>query len=135
MKVFVSYADADADLGKRVGDALRASGFQAWDISLVFPGDNLGTELGEALEESNAMVVLLTPNALRSPNVTLEIGFALVNKSYKGRVIPVVATPPEQLPKEEISWILNRFQMVQLPEVDQDGEGIQRIAKAQQAAA
>src|SRR5438132_5424756 len=125
MKVFISHADADADLGKRVGDELRASGFQAWDISLVFPGDNLGTELGKALEESNAMVVLLTPNAVKSPNVTLEIGFALSNMNYKGRVIPVVAAPPEQLPREEIPWILNRFQMIQLPEADRDGEGIQ----------
>src|SRR2546427_13069892 len=104
MKVFISHATTDTDLAKRIIDGLKASGFQVWDPSEVLPGDNWGAKLGEALEDSDAMVVLLTPNSLKSPNVTSEVGFALGNRNYKGRIIPVLAAPPNQLPREELPW-------------------------------
>ena len=138
MKVFISHADADADLAKRVADTLKKSGFQVWDAgdnSQVLPGDNWGEKLAQALEESNAMVILLTPNSVKSPNVTYELSFALGNRNYEGRVIPVLAVPPEQLPMDQIPWILGRFQMIHLPDEERDGQAIQQIAYALRAAA
>ena len=72
MKVFISYAPVDAELARRVADVLKAAGFQVWDNSQVLPGDNWGAKLAEALQDSEAMVVLLTPNSLRSPNIQFE---------------------------------------------------------------
>src|ERR1041385_7394649 len=116
MKVFISHSATDASLAKHVADALIESGFEVWDdTSQVLPGDNWGEKLAQALEESTAMIVLLTPNSVKSPNVTFELGFALGNRDYKGRVIPVLAATPEQLPIEQIPWVLRRFQMIRLP--------------------
>src|SRR5438105_12167741 len=129
MKVFISHAAADIDLAKHVADTLRQSGFQVWDAgdtSQVLPGDNWGEELAQALKESSAMVILLTPNSVKSPNVTFELGFALGNLDYKGRVIPVLAAPPEQLPMDQIPWVLRRFQMIRLPGGERGGKPIQR---------
>ena len=134
MKVFISYASVDSELARRVADVLRASGFQVWDNSQILPGDNWGAKLAEALQDSEAMVVLLTPNSLRSPNIQFEVGYALGNKDYKDRVIPVIAAPPDQLPNEDIPWVLNRFQVIHLKDEDRDGEGLQRIAQVLQAA-
>ena len=134
MKVFISYAPVDAELARRVADVLRASGFQVWDNSQILPGDNWGAKLAEALQDSEAMVVLLTPNSLRSPNIQFEVGYALGNRDYKDRVVPVIAAPPEQLPDEDIPWVLNRFQVIHLNDEDRDGEGLQRIAHVLQAA-
>ena len=130
MKVFISHAFADNDLARRVAEALRSSGFQVWDESQVLPGDNWGEKLGEALRESEAMVILLTPDSLQAPNVTYELGYALGKKDFKGRVVPVLAAPPEQLPRENIPWVLRKFHMINLAE-----EGLQRIAQALEEAA
>jgi hypothetical protein len=138
MKVFISHSDADADLAKRVADTLKRSGFQVWDAgdnSQVLPGDNWGEKLAQALEESSAMVILLTPNSVKSPHVTHELSFALGNTNYKGRVIPVLAAPPEQLPMDQIPWILGHFQMIRLLDEERDGKAIQQIADALLAAA
>jgi hypothetical protein len=138
MKVFISHSDADSDLAKRIADRLKTSGFQVWDpwnTSQVLPGDNWGEKLAQALEESSAMVILLTPNSVKSPNVTSELSFALGNTNYEGRVIPVLAAPPEQLPMDQIPWILGRFQIIRIPDEERDGQAIQQIADALLAAA
>jgi methylmalonyl-CoA mutase cobalamin-binding subunit len=135
MKVFISHAATDAKLAKRVAHVLREAGFQVWDETHIFPGDNWGTQLAEALQESEAMVVLLTPNSLHSPSLSHEVGYALGKEGYKGRVIPVLAGSPEQLPKEDIPWILQKFHMIHLQDQEKDEEGLRSIAQALQDAA
>jgi TIR domain len=132
MKVFISHASLDAKLAKRVAHVLRAAGFQVWDETQILPGDNWGTQLSAALQESKAMVVLLTPNSLHSPNLSYEVGYALGEEGYKGRVIPVLAGSPEQLPKEDIPWVLYKFSMIHLHNQDQDEAGLKSIAQALQ---
>jgi TIR domain len=134
MKVFISHAATDAKLAKRVAHVLREAGFQVWDETQILPGDNWGTQLAEALQESEAMVVLLTPNSLHSPNLNHEVGYALGNEGYKGRVIPVLAASPEQLPKEDVPWILHKFHIIQLQDQEKDEEGLRSIAQALQEA-
>lgn len=134
MKVFISSSVLDADLAHHISAGLKALGFQVWDPTDLFPGDNWGLKLGEALEESDAMVVLLTPHSLRSTNVTSEVSFALGNQRYNGRVISVLAAPAEQLPYKAIPWILTHFPMIQLEETNGDENGLQKIAQALRAA-
>jgi hypothetical protein len=135
MNVFISHAAADKDLARRVADVLKASGFQVWwDESQVLPGDNWGEKLGQALDTSDAMVVLLTRDSLQSPNVSYEIGYALGKKDYKGRVVPVIAAPPDQLPRDKIPWVLSKFPTVNLGEGGAE-EGLRRIAQVLQEAA
>ena len=134
MKVFISHASTDAKLAKRVAHVLREAGFKVWDDTQILPGDNWGTQLAEALQESEAMVVLLTPNSLHSPNLSHELGYALGNEGYKGRVIPVLTASPEQLPKEDIPWILHKFHMIHLQDQGKDEEGLRSIAQALQEA-
>ena len=135
MKVFISHAVADKDLAGRVAATLKESGFQVWDESQVLPGDNWGEQLGQALRDSQAMVVLLTPQAVQSPNVTLEVGYALGQLAYKGRVVPVIAAPPDQLPRDKIPWVLSKFHTVNLTGAEQEEEGLKRIAQVLQEAA
>jgi len=130
MRVFVSHASTDADLARRVSKTLREAGFQVWDETMIIPGENWGEKLAEALEESDAMVVLLTPDSLRSPNISHEVGYALGKKDYKGRLIPVIAGPIEQLPSENIPWILRKFPAIHLKGQEEDEEGLKKIAQA-----
>lgn len=130
MKVFISHAYSDSKLAQRVAAVLQEAGFQVWDDTQILPGDNWGTKLAEALQESDAMVVLLTPDSIHSPNISYEVGYALGKKDYRGRLIPVITAPPEKFTNGDIPWVLRKFQMIYLSDQDKDEEGLKRIAKA-----
>jgi hypothetical protein len=130
MRVFISHASTDTKLARQVAEILRDAGFQVWDDSQILPGENWGEKLAEALQESEAMVVLLTPNSIRSPNIKYEVGYALGKEYYKGRVISVLAAPPETLAQEDIPWVLHKFRMIHLRDQERDEEGLRRIAQA-----
>jgi len=129
MQVFISHAAADADLAGQIADQLRDCGLEVWDDSRILPGDNWGLKLAEALQTSDAMVVLLTKDSTHSPNVTYEVGYALGSKEYRGRVIPVIAAPPKDPSEKEIPWVLRRFQMVRLAGDDRDHERLKKVAE------
>lgn len=137
MKVFISHAFTDTKLAKRVADTLREAGFQVWDDTRILPGENWAESLGKALDESDAMVVLLTPNAVRSSNIAYEVGYALGKQEYKDRLIPVIAAPSEQFESGEIPWVFNlqQFQMIRVPNPEEDEEGLRKIAQALKAVA
>ncbi len=129
MQVFISHAADDADLAKRIADQLRHCGLEVWTDSRILPGDNWGLKLAEALQTSDAMVVLLTKDSAHSPNVSREVGYALGSKEYRGRVIPVIAAPPREPPEKEIPWVLRRFQMIRLEGDDRDDERLKKLAE------
>ena len=108
MRVFLSYTTADEDFAKQLGSHLSRRGCEVWDPSeQVFPGDNWLLKICEALKESNAMVVLLSPDSIKSEWVRREIEYAIGDRNYEGRVFPVVVRPTDEVP-----WILRKFQIL-----------------------
>ena len=129
MKVFISYAHSDAALAKKIVATLAAAGLEVWDDREILPGDNWAEQVAQALKESEAMVVLLTPEATRSRWVRHEIEYALGEARYSKRLIPVLVGDPADFSQEDIPWILWRFQMIKLTEYDKEEEGIRQIAQ------
>ena len=131
MQVFISHSDSDSPLAARVSKALRKAGLRVWDPEVhILPGDNWPAEVGRALEESDAMVVLLTPNSVSSPHVKAEMAYALGSKSYRNRLIPVAVGGREQLPRSEIPWIIRKLPWVDLPNPDIGDPEVKPIADA-----
>ena len=91
------------------------------------PGDNWGKKVGDALETSDAMVVLLSPDAARSSWVRREIEYALQSRSYEQRLIPVMVRHTEDVP-----WILRKLRWVDME--DDDERGLEEIVAALQEA-
>ena len=134
MKVFVSHTTEDADLARRVGKALEDAGFDVWDAARdVLPGDNWALEAGQALRDADAMVVLLTPAGVRSPFVRADLEYALGEKTFKGRLIPLIVGTPQEITDEELPWILKRLHTVRLERGDE--EGLRRVASLLREAA
>ncbi len=130
-QVFISHSHSDSPLAARVSKALRRAGLQGWDPEVnVIPGDNWAALVGRALEESDAMVVLLTPDAISSPHVKADMAYALGSKSYKNRLIPVAVGGREHLPKNEIPWIVNKLRRVDLPSPEIGDPEVKPIADA-----
>jgi hypothetical protein len=135
MQVFLSYSESDKSLARRVADGLeragRDGGLKVWFAEReILPGQNWAEKIARALKDSEAMVVLLTPDALSSTQVRREIEYALGEETYSHRVIPVIVGPPEQLPSKDIPWILKTFQQVSLPENVRQDKVFKQIVEA-----
>lgn len=130
MKVFISHAYTDTPLVKKVVAGLERAGLEVWDATReILPGDNWADKVARALKESEAMVVLLTPDALRSSWIHWEIQYALGKQSYRNHLIPVLVGDPQELPKEDVPWILRRLHMIDMDEYSEEEEGINQIAQ------
>ena len=99
MRVFLSYAHQDAGVPRHVRSALMQSGLEVSDPDGDhLPGDNWAGEIARAPEHSEAIVVLLTPAAVGSPDMKRNIEYALGAKNYSNRLVPVVVGDPDRFP-------------------------------------
>jgi len=121
-KVFLSHSASERSLAMDLASRLSAAGFRVWHGEEVPPGDNWALAVGKALEDSDAMVVLLSPDAVKSQAVGREIEYALSSPRFKNRLLPVVVKPTLGIP-----WILWRLPMIQLR--DQPGADVDRIVE------
>ena len=107
-KVFISAAASDAPLVRELTAHLEAAGVEAWNQTMqALPGANVSAELGRALDQAEAVIVFVSPAAMKSPWVRREIQFALGEERFQDRLIPVLA---KQTPSEAIPWILRKLQ-------------------------
>lgn len=108
MNVFLSYSHADKKWADTLRSGLIEEGFQIWNpADDVGAGMNLHLEIGKALERADAMIVLLSPDSVSSPSVRSEIDYALSASQFRGRLIPVLVKPTEDVP-----WILQKLQFI-----------------------
>lgn len=131
MKVFISYSHKDEELARRVAAALDEAGMTTWyDQREIMPGDNWAEKIAQGLRESEAMVVLLTPHALDTLSVRREIEFALGEKAYRNRLIPVLVGNPQEFQEEKIPWILKHLHPITLASPSVNQTDLSRITKA-----
>jgi len=129
MRVFLSYTAADEDFARALATQLSRRGCDVWNPNeQLFPGDNWLLTIGQALQESRAMVVLLSPESIKSEWVRRELEYAMGDPNYQGRVFPVLVRPTEKIP-----WILRKFQI--LPANNDPAEVSKRIVSALKEAA
>jgi hypothetical protein len=100
-KVFISYTSHDADLAKRVAEALQDNGIDTWwDAWCITTGDSLRQKIDEGLADCTHFLVLLTQESVTKPWVNQEMDAALVRKlNNQCRFLPVRSNlPASQLP-------------------------------------
>jgi hypothetical protein len=67
MKVFISYTQEDKKYAVLIADRLREAGHEVWyDAWSLRAGDNLIEKINEGLKETDALIVIVSKNALRS---------------------------------------------------------------------
>ena len=136
MKIFISHSQQAKPLARQLIQALKQAGLDVWDDEHdIYLGDNWAKLTGQALEEAEAMVVLLTPDALDSTNVRREVSFALGNKRYANRLIPVLVGIDHTLALENFAWIVRHLKTITITTVFNQEEGINKITQALQAVA
>ncbi|MCY4462708.1 MAG: toll/interleukin-1 receptor domain-containing protein [Albidovulum sp.] len=130
-QVFLSHSHADAPSAAKVASALSTRGLDVLDPDVqLLPSDNWAAGVARALDQSQAMVVLLTPQAVQSKHVMREMEFALGSKRYSHRLIPVFFGDRSQIPEHEIPWIVRRLPWFYLDETGGGDAEVERIASA-----
>lgn len=104
MHVFLSYARADTAQAHDLATRLRKAKIDVWLDDEVAPGANWALEVGRALEEADAIVMLVSPDSVKSPWVQRELEYALTEPRFKDRLLPVVVRPTKDMP-----WVLSRM--------------------------
>ncbi len=108
-KIFLSYSRDDLDMMQHVKDSLTARGLNVWTDEQLQPGSpRWESEIAEAIENSQAMVVILTPSAKSSIWVGREMSYA---EQHGVRIFPLLASGTE---KTSIPMILISTQHVDI---------------------
>ena len=108
--VFLSHGLAEAGLAQELAQALSHEGFHVSEPSTrVLQGGNFAASIASALETADRMVVLLTPNSVKSPLLQNEIAYALKRLRFKDRVVPVITGNIQSYP-----WILRQMNPIHL---------------------
>ena len=138
MKIYISHGASsnDSALADKVFESLAEAGLDVWyDRRDVHPGSDFIDPILQGLSESDAMVVLLTPGALDSAFVRWEIEYALGEKRFKNRLIPVFVGDLEDLASDRIPWILKRLKTITLPNDSKNEEKFEQIVQVLKDAA
>jgi hypothetical protein len=127
MRIFLSHARKDDHLARDLGDRLARAGFAVWmSEEQITPGENWAKKLGKALDDSQFMVILLTPKALESDGLRQNIEFALGSKKYADRVFSVFVGPTLEAGKD-VPWILLKLPHCQVQSSQDFGEVVKEF--------
>jgi len=106
MKVFLTYAAKYKSLAAQLAKQLSAAGIEVLNpYGDIVPGDNWAQKVAEALDESDLMLILVTPGAMQSDSLRNDIDYALSSKKFRGRLMSVNVGPVVSAP-ENVPWIL-----------------------------
>ena len=127
MKLFISQAQKDVGLARELAERLAKAGFKVWNPEEeIAPGDNWAKKIGKALDESELMVILLTPRAMESDWLRQDIEFALGSKKFEGRVFTVFVGPTLEAGKD-MPWILLKLPHVQVESATDFGNAVKKV--------
>ena len=103
-EAFLSHASKDHAKATRLRKMLLAHGVPVWySRHHITGGQQWQDEIGEALARCDWFLLLLTPNAVESKWVRLEVGYALSKSRYDERIIPLLF---KECDCEKLSWTL-----------------------------
>jgi hypothetical protein len=110
---FLSYSRKDKESVEQLENRLKAAGYETWiDIEGIRGGDLWREAIVKAIDQADALLVLLSPNSAKSDNVCTELVLATENKT---RIVPVdISTPPISMPSR-MRYLLAGKQRVKFP--------------------
>jgi hypothetical protein len=108
--VFLSYANADREIVRRVAVGLQAAGIRVWfDESSLKMGSNWVREIERGLDYADFIVFFISPNSVGNSWAQKELQIALHRQVYgKGKtvILPVLLEPAEVSPLlRDIQWL------------------------------
>ncbi|MFP4323626.1 MAG: TIR domain-containing protein, partial [Anaerolineales bacterium] len=109
-KVFISYSRRDTRLVEALARDLKAAGVTVWmDQAGISVGERWSAAIQQALEESYAMVLVVSPDSMASANVEDEFTYFL---DAKKPIVPIMVR------EAKMHYQLNRLQRIDFTRAD-----------------
>lgn len=88
--LFISYSSKDKVFVHKLANDLKQRGLNIWlDSWEMLPGDRLRDRINEAINKSNFILVVLTPNSINSSWVQVELDSAMIRELEKKQVVVI----------------------------------------------
>jgi hypothetical protein len=111
VRIFLSHASSDHEFAGQIAKSLQGAGYDVWwDVEAVSAGDNVAETVGKELNRADAIVALVSPDALRSSYVLKEWEYAFGQQRFAGNLFPIEVKPTKNAP-----WILEKLNMIRAP--------------------
>ena len=109
-EIFLSHASQDQAEARRLRNILVRNGMRVWFSPHHIRGARQWhDEIGAALARCDWFMLLLTPHAVKSMWVKRELSYALIEKRYENRIVPLLF---KKCDFKSLSWTLLQFQIV-----------------------
>jgi hypothetical protein len=109
-ELFLSHAHADRRFLGRLVAMLRSRGIPYWySRTHLIGAQQWHDEIGRALARCDWFLVVLSPQATKSEWVKRELVYALNERRYRGKIVPVLLRSCDY---NRLSWTLGEFQIV-----------------------
>src|SRR5438552_6784627 len=109
-EVFLSHASQDHAKARRLRELLVAHGIPVWFSPHHIRGaQQWQDEIGGALARCTWFMVLLTPHAVKSMWVKRELNYALTERRFEDRIIPLLF---KKCDMRALSWTLPQLQSI-----------------------
>ncbi len=113
-EVFLSHSDQDRSFAADLAEMMRRHGIPVWySRTNVRGGHQWHDEIGAALQRCDWFVLVLSPNAVGSMWVRRELLYALQQRRFDNKIIPILY---QDCAYDELSWTLAQFQMIECGE-------------------
>lgn len=107
MNIFISHASSNLNEAVSIKKHLNNLGFEVWMAAEdIQPGVNFAEEITKSINNSDAVVVLLSPESIASPHVKREVNLTIDTKKF---LIPVLLGKQQDfvstLPEDWKYWL------------------------------
>lgn len=130
MKVFISYAQADREVADSLADKLSQYGLDAWQAEKeVMPGDNWAEKYGQALEEADALVVILSTYSADDSSISKDLKYAISNRKFKDKLITVYRDDPNVINRKDLPWAIKKARNVEIDDYPNSDRAFDKVAR------
>ncbi|ACK72656.1 TIR protein [Gloeothece citriformis PCC 7424] len=113
-EAFLSHSSQDHEFISKLVNELRRHGIPLWySKTNIIGAQQWHDEIGSALRRCDWFLVVLSTNSVKSMWVKRELIFALQQKRFENRIVPILY---ESCDFESFSWVLPSFQIIDFRE-------------------
>ncbi len=128
--IFCSYSRRDSDFAERIVNFVSSRGYSVWMDQSGIDGASIWTEsIVEAIDESGAVILLVSSHSVKSPHVLKEISLAM----GKNKVVFPLIIEKTDLPRT-FQYLLAGIQQIEMSEASfAHGEVKEKLIKSFEA--
>ncbi len=113
MKVYISYTSSDKPIADALAFELKKRGIGTHLDSQILPGASIKKQTSTLIQDSDAIIAILSKHSFSSEWVRKEIDEALFNEKFKNKFFPVLLSNNKN-DLARLPWVLQKIYHLRL---------------------